>query len=125
MSKHRPHAAQSLVRFAHITGIARQPKAAPAKTAKASAPRQLGRSTRVQSAGPAPASRFLHLNANLPPVRPQGMPSKRAAGPTALELAAQILSAGKPRPPARPCTKAEQIAAGIMATARKLQPGRF
>ena len=121
MPEHRPHAAQSLVRFAHITGIARKPKAVQAKAVKASVPVPPKRSTRAQAATPAPASRFLHLNANLSPVQTQVMPAKRASEPTKQELVAQVLAAGKPRPPAPPRTKAEKLAAEIMATHAKLR----
>ena len=121
MPTHLPIASPLSVRLAHLNGLTRKPKVTQAKAAKASAPRPPERSTRAQSVGPAPASRFLHLNANLPPVQTQVMPAKRASEPTKQELVAQVLAAGKPRPPAPPRTKAEKLAAEIMATHAKLR----
>ena len=113
------------VRLAHLTDLARKPKPATVKVAKATPPAPLKRSARAQAPAPQPGSRFAHLNAGLTPTA--AMPSKRAAElpPTPQAMAAQILSAGKPRPPAPPRTEVEKIAAGVLATARKLQPGRF
>ena len=125
MPPHHPVASALSVRLAHLNGLIRKPKVTQAKAAKASAPRPPERSTRPQAATAVPASRFLHLNANLPPVRPQDMATQRAAEPTAQELAARILSAGKPGAATAPRTEAQKIAARVLATARKLQPGRF
>ena len=125
MPTHPPIAAPQLVRFAHIIGIARKAKVAQGEAAKPCAPRPPQQSTRAQAATPAPAGGFLHLNANLPPARPQAMAAQRATEPTKQELVAQVLAAGKPGAAPAPRTKAEKIAAGVLATARKLQPGRF
>ena len=126
MPTHLPIASSLSVRLAHLNGLIRKPKAPPAEAAKTSTPRQLERPPRVQSAGPAPANRFLHLNANLPPMQTQAVAAKGASEPktTPQALAAQILAAAKPRATTAPRTEAERIAASILVTHNQLRPQR-
>ncbi|RYI34467.1 MAG: hypothetical protein EON48_01895 [Acetobacteraceae bacterium] len=120
-------------RFALFTGLARKPKVAATPATKASTTALSQRPARVQAATPQLAGRFAHLNTgNTAGLATLLQPEKRASTPQRRQpqqdLGSQMLaSISEAMQPTRRAAAAtpHDMAASILATSRKLQPGRF